>query len=205
MTAPTTEPAGEPGLRERKKAATRQALHEAAVRLALELGPDRLTVEAIADRTGVSRRTFSNYFANKEDALFHGDRTRTRLLIEKVRARPAAETPWAALSAAAADFYGQLGDLNPEWVTQTRLLRRHPSLAAAQAQTFAVMERELSAEVAARLGSAADPLGVRPKLLAAVFLASLRVSLTVWLEHPTESAYADVARRVLAEAGRGFE
>ena len=64
--APTT---AEPGLRERKKAATRQALHEAAVRLAIAHGPDRITVEAVADEAGVSRRTFSNYFANKEEAL----------------------------------------------------------------------------------------------------------------------------------------
>jgi AcrR family transcriptional regulator len=205
MSAPTTEPTSEPGLRERKKAATRQALHEAAVRLAQEHGPDRITVEAIADEAGVSRRTFSNYFANKEEALFHGDRMRTRLLIEKVRARPATESPWVALSAAAADFYGQLGDLDPEWVAQSRLLRRHPSLAAAQVQTFAAMERELGEEVAARVGPASDPLGVRAKLLAATFLAALRVSMNVWLEHPTETTYLDVARRALAEAGRAFD
>ncbi|MEV6306059.1 TetR family transcriptional regulator [Actinoplanes sp. NPDC051861] len=192
----------ETGLRERKKAATRQALYEAAVRLAMEHGPERITVEAIADEAGVSRRTFSNYFANKEEALFHGDRARTGLLIEKVRARPAGEAPWAALSAAAIEFYGQLGDLNPEWISQTRLLRRHPSLAAAQAQTFATMEHELGEEVAARMDQ--DPSEVRAKLIAATFLATLRVSLTVWLEHPADASYLDVARRALAETGRGF-
>jgi AcrR family transcriptional regulator len=57
------------GLRERKKTATRQALHEAAVRLAVERGVDNVTIEAIADAASVSRRTFSNYFAGKEQAL----------------------------------------------------------------------------------------------------------------------------------------
>src|SRR3954468_11132152 len=79
-----------PGLRERKKAATRHALHEAAVRLAIAHGPDRVTVEAIADEAGVSRRTFSNYFANKEEALLYGDHQRIRAMVEMVRARPAA-------------------------------------------------------------------------------------------------------------------
>ncbi|MBG0560875.1 TetR/AcrR family transcriptional regulator [Actinoplanes aureus] len=199
MSVPTTEP----GLRERKKAATRQALHEAALRLALEHGPDRITVEAIADEAGVSRRTFSNYFANKEEALFHGHLVRTRLLLDKVRARPAEEPAWAALSAAAEEFYGELGDLDAEWAAQSRLVRRHPSLAAAQAQTFAAMERELAAEVAVRVGRA-DPLGVRTQLIAAVFLSTLRVALNVWLEHHTETTYRDLVRDALAEAGRGF-
>ncbi|WP_328463210.1 TetR/AcrR family transcriptional regulator [Actinoplanes sp. NBC_00393] len=199
MSAPTSEP----GLRERKKAATRQALHEAALRLALEHGPDRITVEAIADDAGVSRRTFSNYFANKEEALFHGHRMRTGQLLDKLRARPAAEPAWAALSAAAADFYGEFGDLDPEWAAQSRLVRRHPSLAAAQAQAFAAMERELAEAVAVRVGQE-DPSGVRVELIAAVFLATLRVSLNVWLQHPAERPYRDLVREALAEAGRGF-
>jgi AcrR family transcriptional regulator len=61
-----TSPAG---LRERKKTATRQALHESAVRLAVERGVDNVTIEAIADAAEASRRTFSNYFAGKEQAL----------------------------------------------------------------------------------------------------------------------------------------
>jgi AcrR family transcriptional regulator len=200
MSVPTTEP----GLRERKKAATRLSLHEAAFRLALEHGPDRITVEAIADEAGVSRRTFSNYFANKEEALFYGQHQRMRQMTAIIRARPAGEQPWAALTAAAADFYGGTGDLDPEWTARTRLVRRHPSLAAAQMQAFAAMERELTAEVAVRLGPSSDPSGVRAKLMAASFLAALRVALTTWLEHPAGSTYWEVAAEALTEAGRGF-
>ncbi|WP_433827659.1 TetR/AcrR family transcriptional regulator [Actinoplanes sp. CA-015351] len=199
MSVPTTEP----GLRERKKAATRLSLYEAAFRLAMEHGPDRITVEAIADEAGVSRRTFSNYFANKEEALFYGDRLRMRQVAEMVRARPADETPWAALSAAAAEFYSERGDLDPEWTARTRLIRRHPSLAAAQMQSFAAMEREIAAEVSGRLGPS-DPRGVRARLISATFLVTLRVSLTVWLEHPTDTTFWELAGESLAEAGRGF-
>ncbi|MEV0899744.1 helix-turn-helix domain-containing protein [Actinoplanes sp. NPDC049802] len=193
----------EAGLRERKKEATRQALHESALRLALEHGPERVTVEAIADDAGVSRRTFSNYFANKEEALFHGDRRRMRELGRLVRARPAGEPPWAALTAAAAEFYSETSGLDPEWIARSRLVRRHPSLAAAQVQTFAAMERELAAEVAVRFKDQ-DPSGVRATLLAATFLAALRISLNVWLENPAESSFWDLVRAALADAGRGF-
>ncbi|GIE87377.1 TetR/AcrR family transcriptional regulator [Actinoplanes regularis] len=193
----------EPGLRERKKAATRQALHEASLRLAFEHGPEKVTVEAIADEAGVSRRTFSNYFANKEEALFYGDLQRMRLLAGILRKRPATESPWVALCAAAEIFYRRLGVVDPEWVARSRMVRRHPSLAAAQVQTFAALEREISAELAVRLGPA-DPLGVRSQLLAATFLTVLRVSLNVWLEHRPEVSFYDLARESLAETGRGF-
>ncbi|GGN34559.1 AcrR family transcriptional regulator [Actinoplanes campanulatus] len=193
----------EAGLRERKKEATRQALYEAALRLALEHGPDRITVEAIADEAGVSRRTFSNYFANKEEALFYGDQHRMRKLVGLVRARPVDEPPWVALTAAAGEFYGDQGDPDPDWVVRSRLVRRHPSLAAAQVRTFAGLERELAAEVAVRIKDP-DPSGVRATLLAATFLAALRISMNAWLENPTARSFWALAGEALADAGRGF-
>src|SRR4051812_43172719 len=97
------------GLRERKKAATRQALHDAAVRLAVELGMERVTIDAIADVASVSRRTFSNYFSNKEEALLHGDQSRMRRLIDLVLGRPAEESAWTALRASAHELVVDVG------------------------------------------------------------------------------------------------
>jgi len=65
MTPTATAP-----LRERKRIATWDALHEAAATLALEHDSlQAVTVEAIADLANVSPRTFFNYFATKEDAV----------------------------------------------------------------------------------------------------------------------------------------
>jgi AcrR family transcriptional regulator len=194
----------EPGLRERKKAATRQALHEAAVQLATEHGLDRITVEAIADEAGVSRRTFSNYFGSKEEALMYGDSRRVQRLIESLRGRPAGEPPWAALTAAAAEFNRELGGLDPRMVEQGRLLRTHPTLLAAQVQTFAGIERELAAEVSARM-TENDPRGVRARMTAATFLVALRVSVNMWLDAPVGTDLWSIAEEALANAGRGFQ
>lgn len=192
----------EPGLRERKKAATRQALHDAAMRLAIEHGADRITVEAIADEAGVSRRTFSNYFSSKEEALLYGDYQRIHSMIALVRARPATEPAWAALTAAAERFYQELGDVDPQWVARSRLVRTQASLVAAQVQTFAALERELSAEIAARSGD--DPTSVRVKMTSAAFLAALRVALHIWLARPPGTSLWEVVSAALAAAGRGF-
>ncbi|MGI5243610.1 TetR/AcrR family transcriptional regulator [Dactylosporangium sp. CA-139066] len=187
------------GLRERKKMATRQALHEAAVSLSIEHGLDRVTVEAIADAAEVSRRTFSNYFTSKEEALLYGDELRIRMLVDAVRERPAAEAPWAALTGAAVDLERRLGARDPRWVTQVRLVRRHPALAAQQVSTYASMEDEITAEIAAR--SCAP---VRARLMAAAFLVAMRVAVQEWLDRPPGTPLADVMRECLAEMGAAF-
>jgi AcrR family transcriptional regulator len=196
--------ATEPGLRERKKAATRAALHEAAVRLAIAHGAGKITVEAVADEAGVSRRTFSNYFANKEEALLYGDYRRMGALIEMVCSRPVDEMPWAALSRSAEEFYDRLGDLDPQWVAQTRLLRTESALLALQVSMFATMEQELAAALTDRIAGDDDPFGIRARLMAATFMTAMRVALHLWLEQPDSMPLPDLTKRTLAEAGRGF-
>lgn len=56
-------------LRERKKAETWNAIHDAAAELALDADTKHVTVEAIASEAGISQRTFFNYFPTKEDAI----------------------------------------------------------------------------------------------------------------------------------------
>jgi AcrR family transcriptional regulator len=88
----------------------------AAVDLVAAHGFDGVTVEAIADATMVSRRTFSNYFAGKEEALLRGDRERVRRLLELVHARPDGEAPWDALVRAAGQLVGENGAPDPDWL-----------------------------------------------------------------------------------------
>jgi hypothetical protein len=126
-----------------------------------------------------------------------------RVLIDAVRARPAGESPWVALTNAAEELYEGLRDLDPQTVAQGRLVRSQPALAAQQVNIFAALERELAAEVAGRLDEP-DPAGVRARLTAAAFLAALRVSLNVWLDQPPGTRLWDVVRDALAQTGRGF-
>ena len=182
-------------LRTRKKAATRQSLHEAALRLAMADGLDGVTVEDIADEVGVSRRTFSNYFANKEDAVLYADRERMRTLLDLVRLRPAAERPWLALRRSTADLYRDRTMPDPEWVAQLRLLRRHPSLLARQAADQITLERDLAGVLAER-GHGLEPELAR--LMAAVYLATLRTAGALWLEESGEQPLPELVDRLLS-------
>jgi AcrR family transcriptional regulator len=192
--------AGTAGLRERKKAATRQALHDAAVRLAARDGYDHVTVEAIADAAAVSRRTFSNYFSSKEEAFVHGDLERIRHLLELVHGRPEREKPWTALVRAVGEFTAESEELDPREVAERRELRRHPSLLPYQLAVYAAVERDLATEVAGRMNGGPDAL-LRSRLIAATFLTALRVATQRSLDEPGEPRGELIRRSVSYVAG----
>lgn len=75
-------------LRERKKADTRTRLSVAAVALLVGHGVEGATVAAIAERAGVSTRTFHNYFARREDAFLHFVREQVAQWAEQVENAP---------------------------------------------------------------------------------------------------------------------
>lgn len=191
------------GLRERKKAATRLALHEAALRLALERGPEHVTVEDIAEAALVSRRTFSNYFSSKEEALLYRDQLRMERLLELLRERPGAETPWTALTRAVHELYREGGGPTSELAAQLRLVRKHPTLLAHQVGIHTALEKDIAAEIAARL-PARSRTGVQPRVLAATFLATVRVASQSWLEQSSDTPLIDVVERALREAAKPF-
>jgi AcrR family transcriptional regulator len=83
-------------LRDRKKAATRKALIEAAERLFEERGFDAVTVAEIADAANVSVKTMFVYFRTKEDLVF-ADNELIESLVEAVANRPGGTAPAEAI------------------------------------------------------------------------------------------------------------
>jgi AcrR family transcriptional regulator len=160
------------GLRERKKEATRRALHDAAMRLTAEHGLDDVTVEAIADAAGVSRRTFSNYFGGKEEAVLYDAEHWMHSLLDAFASRPADEPTWTALRAALGTLPKPSGE--PQWASQTRLARRYPPLLARLLAHYADFERTLAALIAERENLPDDSL--RPRVLAGAFMTALRIA-----------------------------
>jgi AcrR family transcriptional regulator len=189
------------GLRQRKKAATRLALHEAALRLAVDQGFEHVTVEAIADAANVSRRTFSNYFSGKEEAFFHGDRVWLGRLLELVHARPAAESPWTVLSRAAEALVTEAyGDPDPAWLAERRQLRLHAGLVTHQVAAYTAIERDLAAELSHRL--VGPDVALRSRVLAAAFLATLRAGIQCWIDQP-DGRLRDAVGTALATTAPG--
>lgn len=97
------------GRRDRKKAETRQALRAAAHRLFAEKGFSRTTIDDITEAADVSRRTFFRYYDSKDDLLRADVSDLLPAMLAALRARPAEETPWAAILAALRTLIGPGG------------------------------------------------------------------------------------------------
>jgi AcrR family transcriptional regulator len=85
-----------PGLRERRRQATRARIVDAAAELFAERGFDAVSVVEIAQRAGVVEKTVFNHFPVKEGLVFEADPPVRAALLDAVRHRPAGESVAAA-------------------------------------------------------------------------------------------------------------
>lgn len=169
------------GWRERKKLATRQAIKDTALNLALEFGVEVLTVEAITEAAGVAPRTFFNYFSCKEDVLVVDVAEAAAELHTLIVDRPAVEPPLRTLHAVIADsdVFGAVNVDRQRLLAQQQLVQDHPSLLSRQLAQYAAVERTFAQALAERLDVDPDQ-DLRPSLLAALAVSVLKVAMRRW-------------------------
>jgi AcrR family transcriptional regulator len=163
-------------LRERKKQATRKALRDAALRLALERGPGNVRVDDIAEAAGVSPRTYNNYFSSRDQAIVAAvTAEREARVAVAVAARPATVRLAAAVTEAIVEQYTDPGDDARDALL---LITTRPALRAAFLGAAAEIEAPLTAVIAERIGDTSQHTA---QVLAASVAAAVRVALERWL------------------------
>jgi AcrR family transcriptional regulator len=191
------------GLRERKKAETRAALQDAALRLAARDGVDKVSIEAIADAVGVSPRTFFNYFPSKEDAMVGLSPTIPSPVADLLRDRPVDEAPLDALRSALKGSVERLQEDPDRWVMRRQLVQRHPELAARYAARLAQVEQDLVVEIARRLDLDPDR-DLYPGTVVGAAMAAARVAMTVWQNHDHPPDLAGLIDRAFDQLDSGL-
>jgi AcrR family transcriptional regulator len=190
------------GLRERKKLATRLALHEAALRLVAEHGLDGVSVDAIAERADVSPRTFFNYFPSKDDAVLGLDPGSVDSMVAAFAERPADESPVQALRAVAREQAAEMAEETELWPLRLRVIESHPALLGRLAASFGQSERAMAQAIARRVGTGTDEL--YPLLLAGVSAAAMRSALHRWFALDFTTSLPDLVDEAWASVAAGL-
>jgi AcrR family transcriptional regulator len=151
-----------PGLRERKKRRTRDALVCAAVRLFDQKGYEQTTVAEIAAAADLSTRTFFLHFPAKEDVLFANAKVRIDIGLKAVADRgpgePIADVLARAMQHMIANSFA--GDLTTGLAAvRVRLVLSKPSLLARQFDLLFAAQSELVDALRRAYPDELDPIG----------------------------------------------
>jgi AcrR family transcriptional regulator len=148
------------GLRERKKQQTRQAIHDAALRLFAERGFEAATVTEVAREANVSQATVFNYFPTKEDLFYQRMEVFEEELLGAVRDREAGETALQAFRGFVLNVSGVLADNDPteRLAMFARIVTESPALLERERQIFARYTQSLAALLAEETGANTDDI-----------------------------------------------
>ncbi len=200
----TETPGPAPGLRERKKARTRAAIREHALRLFREQGYHTTTVEQIAAAAEVSPSTFFRYFPTKEDVLLQDDME--QLMLEAFDRQPPELGLVAAIRAAAREMQTSMDQDQWENLRQSSdLAHTIPEVRARALDDLSRTIAMLAEAMAKRTGRSPDDMAIRA-VAGAIFGVIVSVTMP-WQDYTGERLKADLFRQMdagLAELENGL-
>jgi AcrR family transcriptional regulator len=182
-----------PGLRERKKARTRAAIREHALRLFREQGYAATTVDQIAEAADVSPSTFFRYFPTKEDVVLQDELD--VLAIGAFEEQAADLSPVAAFRAAARQAFGALDEEDLAKLRETaELTLTVPELRARAMDEF-TRTIEVIAEATARR-SGRDPNDFAVRILAGAIVGVIMAATMPWTDWAHAQPETDMLDRI---------
>jgi AcrR family transcriptional regulator len=172
----------------------RGRLAQAALSLYGERGFDNTTVEEIAERAGLTKRTFFRYFADKREVLFDGAHLLEQRFADGVLAAPASAAPLDAVAAA-------LQAIAPFFEERREFAARRQQVIAANPE---LLERELI-KMASLSRAVADALRRRgvedpaATLSAEAGITVFRVAFERWVDETNRQPLGELMREALDE------
>jgi len=170
-------------------------LMKSALELYAKRGYDQTTVAEIAERAGLTERTFFRHFADKREVLFAGSNNLRDLLVTAVAGAPSSAAPLEAVTAGLLAASVVFSEERRDYA------RRRQAIIAANAE---LRERELI-KLAALASAIADTLRRRgvpdpaASLSAEAGIAVFRVAFERWVDAHTELGWSELVRNSLTE------
>lgn len=193
-----------PGLRERKKQRTRQAIVEVGTRLFVEQGYQQTTLVQIAEEVEVAPSTFFNYFPTKVDLVFCFYDAVIESAKNRIADRPEGEP---ALDAIISWLRDDLLSVELPYAESIRrmpaIVEAAPELRAEERLRGALLEDVLAEGFARDLHESPD--GVRSRVLAAMALRGMLEAWAAWFEKHAGDAEFHLEEALEAKAERVTE
>jgi len=162
-------------------------LREAALELYVAQGYEQTTVAEIAERAGVTARTFFRHFADKREVLFSGSELLQERMVAAVEAAPADAGPVEAVAAGLAAAAEMLGSNHAYSKRRHAVVTANPELRERELIKMARLGEALTVALTARGVAAADA-----RLAAEAGIAVFRTGFERWVAGPRSAELATV-------------
>ncbi|MBV8372362.1 MAG: TetR family transcriptional regulator [Candidatus Eremiobacteraeota bacterium] len=178
----------------RWKPDARTRLEKAALALYRERGFAQTTVAEIAERAGLTERTFFRYFADKREVLFAGGDALQQQLLSALNN--------AASSLSAIDAVGAAIEASAGLLERRRDFARKRHAVIAENPELQERERVKLASLAAALAEGLRRRGVREpaaSLAAEMGITVFRIAFERWIDDTSDRGFAPLVRESLNE------
>ena len=179
----------------------RGRLARVALELYAERGFEQTTVEDIAERAGVTERTYFRHFVDKREALFDGSAMLQTHIVGAIRDAPPGRSPLEVVGEAFASAGSLLEERHEHARTRAAVIAANPSLQ--ERELFKLATLTSAAAAALRERGVAEPSA---GLTAALGVTAFTAGFEAWVADPSSTdlgAHVRVALDGLRAVTRG--
>jgi AcrR family transcriptional regulator len=173
----------------------RGRLQQAALTLYGEQGFERTTVAEIAERAGLTKRTFFRYYADKREVLFSGSEALEERFVGGIAAAPRSATPLDAVAAALDAATAMFDEQRRPFATQRQqVIAANPGLQERELIKLASLAGAVAG--ALRRRGVGDPAAI---LAAETAITIFKVAFERWVDPANRKDLQQLARASLDE------
>jgi AcrR family transcriptional regulator len=170
----------------------RGRLEQAALELYVERGFEQTTVAEIAQRAGLTERTFFRHFADKREVLFQGAASLQELLVNAVASAPDSSAPIAAIASALEAAGAVLGERRESARQRQTVIAANPELRERELIKLASLASALANALRAR--GVSDPTA---SLAAEAGIAVFKIAFERWVDESNQRDLPPLIRESL--------
>ena len=172
----------------------RGRLERAAIELYLERGFDQTTVAEIAERAGLTKRTFFRHYADKRDVLFAGATILQDHVVTAVANAPSSASPLAAVVTGLDAATAMIQERGEAAWARRDVIDANPELQERETVKMATLAAAVASALVAR---GVDPFPAR--LAAEAGIAAFRVAFQRWGTAPDQPDLTELFHETLGE------